>query len=307
MGANYRRQGVILLLLVLVLFYVYYVNNVLLAAAIIVSPQAQAPAPVTTTTSFISTAQKTTKYSDLKSLAYSEMKENAKKGLPLTVLPMEHYSISKFQLSPGHAAGFSFEFQNAAMPSKLLNNDNNNGNDNDRCVEKIICRIHKNKNNNHFPHFAQDAFPCFSAFQQAMRMVKSDQMITNNSASNVRREREMKIRFILQLVMPKNETNNHFIKQKWNADLIKAFGQTGIEVSSVQLNEDGTIIGKKWGNNETDDGDCDWTVSLVRDTGNGGWAPRKDQIDPRNGENTDANFTMSRWPIENAKYFSTQK
>jgi len=297
MTANYTRQGIILLLLVLVLFYVY-VNNILLAATARIVPN---------TTSF--NTQKTTIYSDFKLLAYSEMTENAKKGLPLPVLPMEHYSISKFQLSPGHAAGFSFEFQNAAMPSKLLNNDQHTDNDidNDPCVEKIICRIHKSKLNSHFPHFAQDAFPCFSAFQQAMRIVKLDHINSNNSTSNGRREREMKIKLILQLVIPKHEKMNHFIKQNWNADLIKAFGQTGIKVSTVQMNEDGTIIAKKWSKSESDDGDCDWMASLVYDTGTSGWAPRKDQADPRDGENMDANFTMSRWPIENAKYFSTQK
>jgi len=99
---------------------------------------------------------------------------------------------------------------------------------------------------------------------------------------------------------------NHFSNQKWNADLIKAFGQTGIEVSTVQKSEDGTIIGKKWSKSEIDDGDCDWIVSLVDDSGTSGWAPRKDRIDPRDGKNTDASVTMSRWPIENAKYFSTQ-
>jgi hypothetical protein len=298
MAANYKRQGVILLLLVLVLFYVYYVNNVLLAAT------AQQG-----TTSF--NLQKATVYADLKLLAYSQMTENAKKGLPLSILPMEHYSISKFQLSPGHAAGFSFEFKNAAIPSKLLNNDQHTDNDieneNDPCVEKIICRIHKGNLNNHFPHFAQDAFPCFSAFQQAMRIVKLDHIKSNNSTSNGRRERErerereVKIKFILQLVIPKNEKMNHFNKTNWNADLIKAFGQTGIEVSTVQMSEDGTILGKKWNKSAIDDGDCDWIASLVYDTGTSGWAARKDQVDPRDGE------IRSRWPIENAKYFSTQK
>ena len=316
MAANYRRQGVILLLVVLVLFYVKNVNNVLLAAPVVVTatPAAVLATATTTatTTSITSPVQKTTKYSDLKSLAYSKMKENAKKGLPLPVLPMEHYSISKFQLSPGHAAGFSFEFQNAAMPSKLLhkNNDqhtdNDNDNDNDRCVKKIICRIHKSAINSHFPHFAQNAFPCFSALQQAKRMVKSDHMNINNSTTNVRHE--IKIRFILQLVIPKNEKMNHFIAREWNADLMKAFGQTGIEVSTVQKNESGTIIlGKKLGKRELDDGDCDWIVSLVNDSGTSGWAPRKDQIDPRGGTNTDESVTVSRWPIDNAKYFSTQK
>jgi hypothetical protein len=111
----------------------------------------------------------------------------------------------------------------------------------------------------------------------------------------------VKIKFILQLVIPKNEKMNHFNKTNWNADLIKAFGQTGIEVSTVQMSEDGTILGKKWNKSAIDDGDCDWIASLVYDTGTSGWAARKDQVDPRDGE------IRSRWPIENAKYFSTQK
>jgi len=68
-----------------------------------------------------------------------------------------------------------------------------------------------------------------------------------------------------------------------------------------------SFLGKKWGKRESDDGDCDWIVSLVNDSGTSGWAPRKDQIDPRGGTNTDESVTVSRWPIDNAKYFSTQK
>jgi hypothetical protein len=133
-----------------------------------------------------------------------------------------------------------------------------------------------------------------------MRIVKLDHTNSNNSTSNGRREREheMKIKFILQLVIPKNEKMNYFIKQNWNADLKEAFGQTGIEVSTVQMNENGTIIANEGSKSAIDNGDCDWIASLVYDTGTTGWAARKDQVDPRDGKHTDAKHTMSRWPMK---------
>ena len=84
----------------------------------------------------------------------------------------------------------------------------------------------------------------------------------------------------------------------WNADLIEAFGQTGIEVSTVQMNKNGTIIANEGSKSAIDNGDCDWIASLVYDTGTTGWAARKDQVDPRDGKHTDAKHTMSRWPMK---------
>lgn len=229
--------------------------------------------------------------------AYHLMKENAKKGLSVAaVSPIKHYSITNFQLSPEHDAGYTYEVNNAVRPSILLNHsaEETTKGDEDKkrhptasasCIERIICRISKSTNNRHFAHFAQDAFPCFSALQQEMRILAS--LPTGKSIT------KEPTRFIMQLVIPTGAKMTHF-HTKWNTRAMQAFKKTGIEISTIRMDNDGVIMG---------DSNCDWIVNIKKDDVSG-WSTTVESLDPRDGENVDANMTMSSYPIQNAKYFS---
>ena len=245
----------------------------------------------------------------LKSRAYSLLKEASYKGVATpsmldrttstsssssqSISPMEHYAVTKFQLSPGHAAGFTFLYTNALDPAQLKNANttttNHVGGGVDcRERERFICRMYKNKNNmnGHFPHFAQEAFPCFSALQKAMRITSDD---AHKEQSRIRTR--TRTRFILQIVVKGTWDKINF-GSKWIKGLLKAFKKAGIEVSIIHDNQ----IHVKG---------CDWIAGQIKDTQTSGWAIREDRIDT--GSSTGNNATVGRWPVGNAKYFSKQR
>jgi hypothetical protein len=100
-------------------------------------------------------------------------------------------------------------------------------------------------------------------------------------------------RFIMQLVIPTGAKMTHF-HTKWNTRAMQAFKKTGIEISTIRMDNDGIIMG---------DSNCDWIVNIKKDDVSG-WSTTVESLDPRDGENVDANMTMSSYPIQNAKYFS---
>jgi len=227
--------------------------------------------------------------------------ENAKVGLALLpeADPREHYSVSKFQLSPGRSAGFDIVFVNGVNTSQTLTLNNGdvvgdfgfNGDvdGNGLCVKRFICQMHTNRAKQHLAHFAQSVFPCFSALNQAMQMMGS------TSATLVKLQ--------LHIFNEKNYMDymdTILRKNGWNNDLLDAFSKAGIE--HITLNEDD----KKKSEYSSE---CDWILNIDNLAGFeevSGWSPSRQVMDPQDGRNINATITMKRYSLKNAKYFASQ-
>eukprot|EP01083_Nonionella_stella_P184843 672428_1 len=132
----------------------------------------------------------------------------------------------------------------------------------------------------HFAHFAQWAFPCFSALNQAKQMHMKMKMMGSPQASSASSSSSS---IQLQLQIFNEKSNGWFTKQskKWNKGLLEAF-QKSAGIGHLILKEDDKQKSKH--NNA-----CDWildvdTTASLRESS--GWFKPKQVMDRGDGTTT---------------------
>ena len=295
----------------------------------------------------------------LKERAHRMMQDYSKRGLVLSLVDqninntsdstnndkqpaMEHFKITKFQLSPNHIAGFDFQYVpvhdvharsngdrypiwtsedtdharnifgeydvnfHEHPPGTFTSVDTDTDTDTKdirrQCEkrERFICRIDMNKKNiKHFAHFAQSAFPCFSALQIARDRTGHTRTHTHTSQNFETAElinvtvphphphphsHSRSQSFILQIILP---DQNNLLKQilqmwwrkdsgggvnqkSWAEGFLNACELAGINVSMVTRKEfnidkaDSANGGLKEGDGSNP---CDWRVERMQKDG----------------------------------------
>lgn len=110
------------------------------------------------------------------SRAYVVWRETRYSGIPIAQPEEKHYTFTLYDQPIGTSTYFDIRIKNAANRSKFI--VGRVGGDADtaaldisleneiECMDRVVCSVPRDGFNHHFAHFAQLAFPCWSALQR---------------------------------------------------------------------------------------------------------------------------------------------